>query len=1014
MTATEPGSAGRTGSAEAGPYPPPADAAPMGSLDSLELFGSLRIHFAGSDAAQPLEWHKPVALLAYLACRPGWHSRETLAERMRPGVNEQAGKAYLRGLLHRTRELFPQLGALEVEDRRVRWSGDSDVGRFEQAIARGEWKRAIALQEQPLLVSAGSIGEPALDDWFHEERLRLRQRLGSALVAQIVEGPARGDRSDLMQKLVDLDPLDESVIQILLTHARSALERHVAAAGFQTLKRRLAAEYGQAPLDTTQDLYATMQGQLESTPGSPAAPQPPRARAVPEPLGRVRELEELAALLLGADVRLLTIHGPGGVGKTSVARALHASLGAGAGGPALWVDLRAVDSLHGMLDAIAGQTGMVPHDGPLEGQLASWLSRMRPAVFLDNFEQLSAHAGVLERLSHAARGARFVVTSREALGLRDEHLYGLSGLPCHGEDSAAARLFEVHATRMGHAVTAEEKADVRRLVEYLEGLPLAIELAANWVTLLPVNAILAELRDNPAFIDGARSQGNSRTMQSVFEGMWGRLDEQERSALVTLAVMLGPIDLQTVGARAYGEAGVFLRLVRKSLLQRAEQGLFRVHPLLRRFVVDKAGERAVQDALGRHAHRFLEALGKMPPLRVGRFQPELLARMQPYAQDLVQACRCAVDEGRWELLADALPNLIAFLLVTSRHEILLELSTYAAARAPGDFSAGGELAVARAHASFRLGRMDEAEALARDAMAREPQFSVTRALLASLMSCVRRFYGAYEEALLLARQALESLGDADDPFARMQVQEDLALCHWHLAELPQAESSLLRNMTLANRHDAKYAEATTLCLLGILRSAMGHAAEGLDLLQSSERLFREMQDPYRTAFCQRGMSYVYLQLGDLRRQAEAAEAALATFSGAGYQHEIGESLFAVVVAHDAAGRMQQARQVCREALRRCLQARQVPIALRCIGAMGAFEASEDRLRGLALMSFAAAHPALRRADIVFVTERFAALGATAQELAAARVRAAGWSFQAVCEQLLPGHAEGRAPGGPAG
>lgn len=981
-----------------------ADAAdPVSGTDTLRLFGSPRIGYAGQAADEALEWHKPVAFLAYLACRPGWHSRDALAEVFRPAASEQHGKAYVRGLLHRTREVFPRLRALHTRDGSVRWSGRSDIGAFEQAIAQGQWSRAIALQELPLLHEVGSTGAAALDDWFHEERLRLRQRLGAALIALIgqLQPREQGDRADLMQRLADHDPLDENAIQVLLAQARTPLERHIAAAAFHTLKRRLATEFGQKTLARTDELLALLQaGAGTAAPADPGAPRRAAcAPGAPAPLGRERELAELAELLASRSARLVTIHGAGGVGKTSVARALHERTARGAAESA-WVDLTAADTSHRMLDAIASQLGVPVREGPVEGQLAHWLAGRRMVLFLDNFEQLSAHAEVLERLLRAAPHVRCVVTSREALGLLDETLFPLAGLPCRGEHSAAAKLFELHAARMGHAIGCEERSHVASLVQYLEGLPLVIELAANWVNLLPVKAILQELRANPAFIDAAAAHPGNRSMRSVLQATWRRLDAREQEALASLSVVLGAIDLCAARAIACADAGVLLRLVRKSLLQRSEEGLFRLHPLLRNFASSQAAPRTLQQARARHAQHFLVSLAEQPPLRLGCFVRDQLERLLPQAQDIALAWGFAVDDGRSVLLARALPNLAGLFLVAARHEEIAELARHASSRLGPGFPEHGTLAAVRALALFMLGKVEQAEGVAVARLEREPAHGTARAMLGCVLSRVRRFYGNHAQALSDARHALESLRESDSAFARMQVLQDLALCHWHLGQLAEAESCLLRNLTLASRHDARYAEATSLCLLGILRDAAGSSEEGLELLQSSERLFREMGDRYQVAYCQRGMSYVYLKLGDLARQAGMAQAALDAFAAAGYHHEIGESLFAVVVAHDAAGRTPQARETCLDALRRCVQAGQVPIALRCIGALGAFEAPASRQWGIALLAFVADHPALRRADTAFVDRRLARLGATPAELAAARERAAGWTFQWVCHQLL--------------
>lgn len=967
--------------------------------DSLRLFGSPALRHAAEALEEPLDWQRPVALLAYLACRPGWHSREALAEMLRPDASEQAGRAYLRGLLHRTREVFPRLHALRFEEGRVRWCGDSDVQAFEAAAARGDWSRAIALQQQPLLHSVPPTGEACLDDWFHEERLRLQQRLGAALVGSIVglHAQANVERADLMQRLAEHDPLDESAVQVLLGHARTPRERHAALAAFHTLRRRLTSEFGQDVLPRTLDLCS----QLQQAPADAgASAQTPARRAVRQaPLGRARELGQLRDLLASPGARLVTIHGPGGVGKTSLARALH-DVARGEDIACAWIDLLAVDTRHGMLDALASQLGVPVREGLVADQLAHWLAARTLVVFLDNMEQLSAEAHVLEDLLRGAPGVRFVLTSRETLGLAGEHLLALRGLACEGADAPAARLFELHAARMGHPVAAGERPYVEELVAYLEGVPLVIELAANWVTVLPVRAILEELRKDPAFIDGIEPE-SGRSMQRVFAATWQRLDPQEQDALAALSTVRGVIDLRAARAIACSGPSVFLRLVQKSLLQRSEEGTFHMHPLLRGFAAQRS-PRVVEQANARHAQHFLTLIAEQPPVRLGRFVREEIERLQPHARDIARAWRCAVDDGRTALLASAMPNLAGFFVISARNEELLDLMSHAARGVPPDFCGRGFLEAARAFASLRLGRMEQADAIARTAMDAEPARSTARAMLGMVRSRVRRYFGEHAAALRFARAALESLEEEESrsAFARMQLYEDLALCHSQLGELAEAESYLVRNLALASRHDARYVGATSLCLLGIVRDAAGAHREALELLESSERMFRDMRDDYQIAYCLRGASYVHLKIGNVQRQYELALEALQAFTAGGHQHEIGESLFAVVMAHDAAGRMEQARETCLQALRHCLREGQVPIALRCIAALGAFAALSDREWGVALMAYVAVHPGRRAYDSQILQARLRRLGVGDGEFEAARARAGTWTFDWVCDELL--------------
>ena len=975
--------------------------------DVLRLFGPPRLE--GGDGERALEWQVPVALLAYLALRPGWHSRESLAQVLRPEANTQTARAYLWRLIHRMREVLPPLEGLQIEDSRLRFEGPSDVGQFEQAVEQGQWPLAVQLQGQPLLHNTGSTGLAGLDDWFYEERLRLRQRLGTALMAWIAQQQQEGrDSAELMQRLGEHDALDENAAQFLLERAKTPLERHAAASTFQTLQRRMAAELGLKPLAKTLQLYqglhdgvsfATAPAQTSAAapaflPATPLARLPEAAEAAP--LGREAELAALGELLAREQVRLITIYGFGGVGKTSLARALHAQLRR-SGTSCAWVDLLAVDTLHAMLDAIASQVGMSARDGSVHDQLAHWLAARRIVVFLDNFEQLVAHAGVLAGLLQAAPGARFVVTSREALRLGEEYSFALAGLGFQGPQSPAARLFALHAQRMGHTLARADHQPIAELVEYLEGLPLAIELAANWITLLPASSILAELRADPAFIDSAEVP-SGRSMRAVFNAAWRRLDAHEQDALASLSTVLGAMDLETARAIAQADAPVFLRLVGKSLLQRSPQGLFRLHPLVREFA--KAQTPAVMLAAAglRHAEHFLGRLAQPPALRTGQYMPQRIAHLLPQAEDIAKAWRFAADTGRQDLLEAGVTNLAGLLFSAYRYEEAAELARHAAAGPRGNQALAGVLAAMHALAAFRLGRMAEAEAVAKGALELRPSEN-TQARLNVCLARIYWFRGQYEPALAYGQRAYDAASEGD-VYVRMMAAEELAKCHYSLGQLDRADALLSTNLALSRQHDAKHVEGRSLCLLGIIKDAAGFSEEALSFLDSSLQIFRSMNDHYQMAYVLRGMSYSYFKVGRLDRQMDTAQAALDTFKAAGHHHEIGESLFALVFAHDAAGRHPQALAACREALKLCLQANNMPAALRCVAALGAFAAVVSRPWGLGVMGFAAQHPSWRKPDESVLKLRLAALGVSAAEWAQTLGHSRGWTFEYVCGRLL--------------
>lgn len=577
---------------------PPASHKAWPAVDVLKLFGTPTLTPAGSQRQEALQWQSHTALVALLACLPGWHSRESLAETVRPDAEPAVARAYLRRLLHRARALLPQVTALEVDATRVRWSGGSDVAAFDQAVARKDWQTAVALRRSPFLQGVGTTGQPALDDWFHETRARLAGSLQVALLALMTElYPSSDiDMSDLMQQLSENSPLDENCIQFLLLHARTPLEKHTAATAFHAFERRLEMELGATPGAQTLALYRELQGRI----GFTQTPRPQTAAPdritmddeLPDYgghplLGRQREMELLRDLVVTGEVRLLAIHGLGGIGKTRLARSLYDEVASDGTARVLWVGVEHLPTEHDLMSAIAARIGRPLPDHHVEAHLVRQLGTQKVILFLDGVEKHVSQVVGLLRMVDKVRDLRCVITSREAVRLPAEHLISLNGLDFRDPDSEASRLFQHHARGMGYLPQEADAAAISDLVAYLEGHPLAIEFAAAWAPLLPVRSILLELKKDLRFINAPSSQvaASRKDIHEIFEAEWARLDRAERSALGVLARHDGPLDLTTVCAVTDADGPrVLLRLVNKSLLRRSADGSLALHPLLRQFV----------------------------------------------------------------------------------------------------------------------------------------------------------------------------------------------------------------------------------------------------------------------------------------------------------------------------------------------------------------------------------------------------------------------------------------------
>ncbi|TFZ04079.1 ATP-binding protein [Ramlibacter humi] len=985
-------------------------------LEALRLFGAPALR-QPAGTLQGLEWSRGLALLTYVACEQGWHAREQLAMVLRPDTEAATARNYLRGIIHKLRQALPGLEALRIEEGRIRWAGTSDVIEFRQAVSRSDWQRAVNLQPLPLLDRMGSVGIPFLDEWIERERVHLRSALRRSLLALILQRQAAGGGADdLMRRLIGDDPLDEDAVQFVLSQARNSVERQLAATAFRALQRGLAADAGEEPLASTVRLYEEMlhradrrreaarpAGEPAGTEavwkaGPPAAPAPEADVRDAIPLGRADDFRKLVDLVRRDGVRMITVSGFGGVGKTVLARSLFTWLSRESGGSCIWVDLAAAETQQAMLNAIAQEAGLSKLEQSVEGHLALWLSERSVVLFLDNVEQLALHAAVLSRLLRAAPALRIVATSREVLHLPEEYSFHVTGLDFNGPRSPAARLFALHAERVGFQLDAAHERDVVRLVGFLEGLPLAIELAAGWLPLFGPDTVLRELQDNPSFLDETvEPVGSGHTMRPVLATAWRRLVPQEQQALGRLAVFEGAIGLGQAREVAGTELATLLRLVQKSVLQRIDGSSFRLHPLLREFVRITAPADAISQGMESHCSHFLGRLSSMPPLRPSWDMPEAAREILVQAEDLVKAWRHAVDTQRIDLMGPALANLSVLLHTGSRREEALALCQHAQGRVPF-VPIGAGLATLHAMTLLSLGRLEQARRIAQGALAQGAQ-GRAKVWLEICLSRLDWIAGDYRQSFAHAKSALET-AEENHPDMKLMVLQDMAMTRYALRQFEQGRAEAMESLQLARAQRDQAWQGRALCALGVLCSASGSPAQAVRYLLQSLDHFQRPEAAYDQGFALRCLSYAYGLAGEFEAQTAAAESAMATFRSAGYYHELGPSLVSIGFAQQSVGEVAQARETYLQVLEMSRRDRNVSNMVRCIWLIGLLSIPHDRANALLFTVFARGHEALRPPDDTIIDRELRAAGFTQEEIDQGIAAACALDIEAVCARIF--------------
>ena len=309
-----------------------------------------------------------------------------------------------------------------------------------------------------------------------------------------------------------------------------------------------------------------------SGPGAGAAEDLALAGAVPVPVtplvGREREAAAVEDLVAGAGVRLVTLTGPGGVGKSRLAVEAARRLGPGFADGVRFIELAAVPAADLVAPAIAAGLGLTSSAGRLFTDLRSSLRTRRLLLVLDNFEHVVGAAPLLADLLGAAPGVAVLVTSRVVLRLRGEHELPVPALPVPpagtGQDAgdlqdyASVVLFvqRARAAAPGFGLTGGNAEAVAEICRRLDGLPLAIELAAARVRLLPPPALLSRLGHRFSVLTGGARDlpERQRTLRNTLDWSFGLLPAGDQAMLARLGVFAGPFGLPAAEA-VCGEAG---------------------------------------------------------------------------------------------------------------------------------------------------------------------------------------------------------------------------------------------------------------------------------------------------------------------------------------------------------------------------------------------------------------------------------------------------------------------------
>lgn len=566
-------------------------------------------------ALPALAGSKPLAMWLYLASEGVPRSRAHLAEFFWGELGDEAARGNLRLALMRLRKLLPA----HVEVTRNGVSVPSGctylIDRDEFPAVGDSWEdgvEALVLwRPEEFLAGLRLRHAPAFDDWVTDQRQRLVDRYVELLneAAQLLTRARQPALAvQVLRRCLSLVPWSEPHHRALIQCFADLGQRAAALAQLDSCRRALRAELDVEPGEETLALIRTINSLPDATlEEAPARAPLPDDRQAPS-VDRPTEREQLARLLADPGCRLVSIVGPGGVGKTHLATQLGHALGSRFADGVVFVPLADVEprqpgaALTLVEERIAEAIGLTGAN-TTRALLLDTLARRHLLLILDNFEQLVAAAELLEAITLRAPQVRLLVTTRRRLGLATEWIVMLDGLavPPAGSwnaamaNSPAVDLFVRVSERVVPGFNVQANGpDILRICRSVGGLPLALIIAARWLTTLSCRQIADELDAGFALLDHPPRAADQRLLQgisTVLDRSWALLGAEERRAFSGLGVFRG--GFSAAAAMQVCSCGIETldQLVSQSLVRNHGDGQLTVHELTR----DYANHRLAAD-----------------------------------------------------------------------------------------------------------------------------------------------------------------------------------------------------------------------------------------------------------------------------------------------------------------------------------------------------------------------------------------------------------------------------------
>ncbi len=650
-------------------------------------------------------------------------------------------------------------------------------------------------------------------------------------------------------------------------------------------------------------------------------------------IGRADECQEVSELI--QTKRLITIVGPGGIGKTSLALSLAANQSSNFQHGVYFVSLAEVASPLFLVSAIAEAIHFPIHESTnLKQDLLDYLHERSLLLVLDNYEQLLPDTDFLSTLLQATHHVKILVTSRHHLNLHQEWIFQLPGLSfpinhmsAQADKHSAVQFFTLRAQSVNSHFTlnAENLPDIIAICQRVGGLPLAIELAASWTRVLSCQEIMQQIDENLDFLAVSWQDLPKRhqAIRNVLAQSWQMLDYPSQAVLRKLAIFQGHISF--IAARHVAEATpqLLASLIDQSMLQYDPSGTYQLHPLMRQYAHEqlvKAGE--LNTTSERFCAYFTNFLHQREPEIQGIKQHLILKEIGAVIENIRQAWSWTVAANRTPQIRQSLEALFQFYLLrgyfqdgeTCFSRAAQQLTSKAIKSEPSSVIC--KLLVRQGIFLRRLGNYSEAQTIF------QKQLPILEKMgaMAEIITCLKELSFIayrqcdYEQAESLGLDCLSRCQRMNSHSGCIEIYHILSNIARETTQYNQAQQYLDKALTLAKSGQSPRLHAKSLQNLGAFFNHRGDFQKANEHFKAALVIFQEIDDQPAKNIVLTYLGAAYAKQGHIPEAIQCYEDSIPFLRNMGDQHSLGRALVILGTLYQKLGVWEQAQIHLEQAL----------------------------------------------------------------------------------------------------